>query len=341
MIPSNLLTARFNSNHITSSWSLGCVMLCHHISSSWFSKFFVHVAATKTLHDPPECQTFWNRCVSRCHLTSPNDTCETIDETSRSAFRIFSGSFQDLSAVKNWTHLDRSMVRVNQHLNIFTCVGSPPRRFFDDCRPVLPCISNLSTEYVRWNCLESLEHHKRLISSEKSWKNATAPHNLKSTVVQYACCMPFAILLHAKGQGPERSSWILRRPFLGIQKTRSEYAQQEYHHSKSRGVDMVWKIVGPPCWCSGLIRSPRCIAWKPIGWEVPRTAGTQKHFDPEITRCIKMLSYAKLVGETLRTIRIPILQHRSAALASEAPPVDTAARHLTIHDPVGWPAVKG
>ena len=93
MIPSNLLTARFNSNHITSSWSLGCVMLCHHISSSWFSKFFVHVAATKTLHDPPECQTFWNRCVSRCHLTSPNDTCETIDETSRSAFRIFSGSF--------------------------------------------------------------------------------------------------------------------------------------------------------------------------------------------------------------------------------------------------------
>ena len=231
--------------------------LCHVVSSHFlilttrFSKFFAHVAATKTLHDPPECQTFWNRCVSRCHLTSPNDTCETIDETSRSAFRIFSGSFQDLSA-----ELDPfgQVYGSSQHLNIFTCVVSPPRLFFDDCRPVLPCISNLSTEYVRWNCLGSLEHHKRLISSEKSWKNATAPHNVKSTVVQYACCMPFDILLHAKGQGPERGSWILRRPFLGIQKTRSEY-----HHSTSRGVDMVWKIVEPPCWCSGLIRSLYCV----------------------------------------------------------------------------------
>lgn len=255
MIPSNLLTVRFNSNHITSSWSLGCVMLCHHISSSWLPdsrSFFAHVAARKTLHDPPECQTFWNRFVSRCHLTSPNDTCETIDdETSRSAFRIFSGSFSRIGPI--WTGL--WFESTSQHLHL----GSPPRRFFDDCRPVLPCISNLSTEYVRWNCLGSLEHHKRLISrlsSEKSWKNATAPHNVKSTVVQYACCMPFDILLHAKGQGPERSSWILRRPFLGIQKTRSAY---EYHHSTSRGVDMVWKLVEPPCWCSGLIRSLYCV----------------------------------------------------------------------------------
>ena len=71
--------------------------LCHVVSSHFLililEVLFAHVAATKTLHDPPECQTFWNRCVSRCHLTSPNDTCETIDETSRSAFRIFSGSF--------------------------------------------------------------------------------------------------------------------------------------------------------------------------------------------------------------------------------------------------------
>ena len=168
--------------------------LCHVVSSHFLililEVLFAHVAATKTLHDPPECQTFWNRCVSRCHLTSPNDTCETIDETSRSAFRIFSGSFSG-QELDPFGQVHGSSESTSQHLH---CVGSPPRRFFDDCRPVLPCISNLSTEYVRWNCLESLEHHKRLISSEKSWKNrhrTTQCEEYSSTV-----CLLHAILLY-------------------------------------------------------------------------------------------------------------------------------------------------